>query len=597
MTPPDPRTTGDEAVPLVDLGVGEYLSETPSRRFPVYTRGNAGEVWPEVAYPLTISLSRTVPDETFLAPLLGTGFVSRDELAEGPVCSGGVFGGYMYLNASVNRVVAVRTPGVTVEQADATFLGTEGIAPPYRPHPGDVDRRATLRGLRWVWTVLGTTEVPHLAVDRRAVDAWIDRVPELLHADDASLVEVLRQLIGPTMELFSRHLAVTGAAGAAVQILGRLCEDRLGDRAASLRLLGGLGDVDSAAPSYALWDLGRTVNRSTALGAIFDGGLDGLDGRLRASSDPDVTDFVSSFDRFVATFGSRGPNEWETACDTWGTAPALPLAIVDRMRHAPDGHDPSSRRDALAADRLIAVDEARRRMGRLRRRSFERALRSSVVFSQARERSKTIVVDLIHVSRLLSRELDRRIVARSGGAVGDLWFVLAGELDDYIAHPASFSATIAERRRVRAELARRVPPFVFEGVLPPVDTWPLRADGPMDGHRALGSGDSLSGIPGCPGVAEGRARVVTDPGDPGDLGPGDVLVAPLTDPSWTPLFVPVEAVVVDVGGQMSHAVIVSRELGRPCVVAATGATERIPDGAIVRVDGTAGTVTVVSAAG
>jgi pyruvate,water dikinase len=86
---------------------------------------------------------------------------------------------------------------------------------------------------------------------------------------------------------------------------------------------------------------------------------------------------------------------------------------------------------------------------------------------------------------------------------------------------------------------------------------------------------------------------VTDPGDPGDLGPGDVLIAPLTDPAWTPLFVPVEAIVVDVGGQMSHAVIVSRELGRPCVVAATGATTRIPDGALVRVDGGAGTVTLI----
>jgi pyruvate,water dikinase len=87
--------------------------------------------------------------------------------------------------------------------------------------------------------------------------------------------------------------------------------------------------------------------------------------------------------------------------------------------------------------------------------------------------------------------------------------------------------------------------------------------------------------------------VVTDPSDPGDLGPGDVLVAPLTDPSWTPLFVPVEAVVVDVGGQMSHAVIVSRELGLPCVVAATGATTAILDGTLIEVDGAAGTIRIL----
>ena len=77
------------------------------------------------------------------------------------------------------------------------------------------------------------------------------------------------------------------------------------------------------------------------------------------------------------------------------------------------------------------------------------------------------------------------------------------------------------------------------------------------------------------------------------LGPGDVLVAPITDPSWTPLFLAAEAVVVDVGATMSHAVIVSRELGIPCVVSAVGATRSIPDGATIEVDGNSGTVTVI----
>jgi pyruvate,water dikinase len=84
-----------------------------------------------------------------------------------------------------------------------------------------------------------------------------------------------------------------------------------------------------------------------------------------------------------------------------------------------------------------------------------------------------------------------------------------------------------------------------------------------------------------------------DPADAVDLEPGEVLVAPITDPAWTPLFLPSAAVVVDVGALMSHAVIVSRELGIPCVVSVENATERIPDGALVEVDGTAGTVTVL----
>ena len=102
-------------------------------------------------------------------------------------------------------------------------------------------------------------------------------------------------------------------------------------------------------------------------------------------------------------------------------------------------------------------------------------------------------------------------------------------------------------------------------------------------------------MPGCPGVARGRARVVLDSRDPTALQPGDVLVAPLTDPSWTPLFVPASGVIVDVGAPLSHAIIVSRELGIPCVVSATGATKAIPDGALVEVNGETGLVTVLEA--
>ena len=71
------------------------------------------------------------------------------------------------------------------------------------------------------------------------------------------------------------------------------------------------------------------------------------------------------------------------------------------------------------------------------------------------------------------------------------------------------------------------------------------------------------------------------------------MVAPLTDPAWTPLFLAVDGVVVNVGGQVSHAVIVSRELGIPCVVSVEDATERIKDGTVIEVDGTKGEVTIL----
>ena len=85
---------------------------------------------------------------------------------------------------------------------------------------------------------------------------------------------------------------------------------------------------------------------------------------------------------------------------------------------------------------------------------------------------------------------------------------------------------------------------------------------------------------------------MTDPAAPGDLAPDEVLVAPITDPAWTPLFLAAVGVVVDVGAQMSHAAIVSRELGIPAVVSVAGASTTIPDGVLLTVDGDEGTVTV-----
>ena len=74
----------------------------------------------------------------------------------------------------------------------------------------------------------------------------------------------------PAMRLFTHHLDITGQAGGAVQLLSTICEERLGDRSLALTLLGGIGDVDSAAPSFALWELGRMVAHNDNLTEIFE---------------------------------------------------------------------------------------------------------------------------------------------------------------------------------------------------------------------------------------------------------------------------------------------------------------------------------------
>jgi pyruvate,water dikinase len=202
-----------------------------------------------------------------------------------------------------------------------------------------------------------------------------------------------------------------------------------------------------------------------------------------------------------------------------------------------------------------------------------------------RERAKTNIIKVIHEVRMAMREL----AARHDYTMSQVCMLLADELDAFVAGPDEFRARLTAREEQYLELFELEPPFIVNGAVKPLSQWERK--GAVHGD-AVAVGMQLTGVPGSPGRATGRARVVLDPGDPAGLEPGDILVAPITDPAWTPLFVPAAAVVVNVGAQVSHAVIVSRELGIPCVVSVQHATERIPDGALITVDGSTGTVTI-----
>jgi pyruvate, water dikinase len=110
----------------------------------------------------------------------------------------------------------------------------------------------------------------------------------------------------------------------------------------------------------------------------------------------------------------------------------------------------------------------------------------------------------------------------------------------------------------------------------------------------LGSDDedpnAIKGMSASPGRVEGPARLVFKPEDIGDVQEGEILVAPITAPSWAPVFPKIKACVTDIGGMMSHAAIVCREYGVPAVTGTGFATNRIRNGQMIRVDGSTGTV-------
>jgi pyruvate,water dikinase len=569
-----------------------------SQRYPIYTRGNVGEVFPDPVAPLTWTLAgRPGAELGWRDAWVRTGAFDADEFGpEDEAVIVSVHGSYCYLNVSLARIFAVRAPGFTPELMDQALFGVMAGVPPYQPLPTDEDpakEAAVGETLQWVFSV---QEFPEIEAEAAMTRQVRDDRPDLAALTDDELLERGLGLLRRHFRgLFATHLHTTFLATVPLGIVQAVC-NAIGQPGAAVVLTAGLGGVDSAAPSWAMWELGRKMRASDSLTAEFDAGVSGLDHRLRAKAadgDAASAEFLKGFDDFVHDFGSRGPNEWEMRSPTWETNPEMALAAIDRMRFADDAESPQRRWDQRVAEReavtpqlvgALAADPATQGQ-------FAAAVAACSKFLPARERTKTNVIRLLHESRMAMREWGRRMVAAGHlDEIEDFGLIRADELDAFIADPMSLRDAIRDRRAQMAMFAELEPPFILVGEEVHHSRWPRRGERPVE---VATMGDVLTGLAGAPGTYTGRARVIHSPEDPGALEPGDVLVAPLTDPSWTPLFVPAGAVVVDVGAPASHAIIVSREIGLPCVVSVTDATRRIPDGATITVDGTAGTVTVV----
>ena len=534
----------------------------PSQKFPVYTRANAGEVLPDPASPLAWTLVwEPGVVEGWADANVSAGTLVRSEFECSPPEVVGLFGGYLYINGSLARLFGVRGPGLTAEMIDFVYFGEHPDVPKYVHEDWHDDPVATEKLGAWMGEVLTAADLPGHRDDQATANQVRAGRGDLGALTDAELVDRARSLIPLVRHLFWRHLDTTAGTSVGPGALGAIAE-AMGDPSIVLTLITGIGDVDSALPSHAMWELSRLP--------------------------ADSAEFRAGFEAFLAEYGSRGPNEWDIRSEVWETKPALALALIEAMRPAPDSESPAARnaknvakREALEAQIRAALADQPEALG-----TFELALRSAHLFMAGRERAKTNIIKVIHEMRMAMREL----AIRHDYSMSEVCMLLADELDAFVAAPDEFRARLTAREEQYLELFDLEPPFIVNGSVKPLSQW-ARRGGPHAAKAVVG--DVLTGVPGSPGQATGRARVILDPGDPLALEPGDVLIAPITDPAWTPLFVPAAAVVVNVGAQVSHAVIVSRELGIPCVVSVLDATDRIPDGALVTVDGTTGTVTLV----
>ena len=201
--------------------------------------------------------------------------------------------------------------------------------------------------------------------------------------------------------------------------------------------------------------------------------------------------------------------------------------------------------------------------------------------------------------RMVVREAGRRLAARKAfDEPSDVFYVRKAELINALRGQIDHEQLrecIARRRETR-QLAFDLPlPEIVDATpqgLVRVSDARWRSLGVFPPETSDERSTVLTGVAGSPGTATGRARIVHDPNSI-DIDDGDILVARGTDSAWTPLFMQASAVVVDIGGVMSHACIAAREVGIPCVIDVKHGTARIAEGQRISVDGTTGSVTLL----
>jgi pyruvate,water dikinase len=290
---------------------------------------------------------------------------------------------------------------------------------------------------------------------------------------------------------------------------------------------------------------------------------------------------------FLARYGHRSVSELDLGMPRWAEDPAYVLGMLAGflpLRDPDQAPAAQYRRAAEEAAAMMHTLTARAyRRGRLRGRLVGFCLSRARALGGQREVPRFCLALLLARVRAVLKPVGQEL-AGAGRLVqaDDIFFLSFPEIHTALAGTDLRATVQARRAAFDHELARRHVPLV------------LLSDGtePTAALESAGGGqDTLRGVPASPGVVTAPARVIRDPHG-AHLEPGEILVAPATDPGWTPLFLIAGGLVVETGGAMAHGAIVAREYGLPAVVSVPQATERLVTGSRITVDGTRGLITL-----
>lgn len=349
-------------------------------------------------------------------------------------------------------------------------------------------------------------------------------------------------------------------------------------KAVANALMAGSGSITSAQHGYDLIEMAEVARGDTAARNFLDGeplNLFSWDKEL-----PDSSPFKRYFRKFMERYGHRGVYEADLSNPRWREDPTYLFNIIKSSIDTADLEKIHEQQKAKVGE---AWQEIKQRVPFYRRALINYLLKLVLKDSAFREMCKSELVKLLGARRIIIQEVGRRLAER--GIIlspSDIYHCAWSEIYSILNRSwggGGLDVLVAERKIRQKEMAEHLPPDTI------IDEVPCFAE-PIVGA----TGDVLMGVGVASGRASGEAKLIFDPNEGGGLRSGDVLVAPSTDPAWTPLFLKVAAIVMQTGAPFSHGSIVAREYGVPAVVNVPGVMKIIKDGQAITVDGDKGEI-------
>jgi rifampicin phosphotransferase len=530
----------------------------------VWTRANIGEVLPHVITPLTWDIFRatlsgpgSLDNNAFDALdrkpgvvrlIQGRGFLRMDHFLNS----------FCYLPA-VTPQLMTRALGVNIPEYSGSYSRPSGFLIRLAQAVFLVDALGLAPRLRWM----------------------SDRLPPLPETGNGSINEIMKW----TAQCFSLHIKATAYSIGAFGLLTMLLRRWMPSESESLlpAILLGRKEMQSAAQGIGLWDLARHVRADQSMVDLFKDNMEISDLEQCLSETEKGRHFLELFRSFLDENGARAAGELELSVPRWREDPFFVWSTLrkyldsgtEALNYSPQSA--SRNRDEILV-RIKATLPVNKWL------LFSRILSSYGGYVTCRENLKYRLIEGFEKLRGLFLSVGRHMADRDIlETADDVFFLRASEVFSFIKDndSSSMKNIVLERKEY----------FEF------CETQAVSELVVGDKNEKLESQPgALKGIACSPGIAEGFARVLFDTSSTDSLKPGEILVAPHTDPGWTPLFLICKALVTEIGGFLSHGATVAREYGIPAVVNVQGATQRIHTGDFISVNGDTGLVQVLKQA-